>query len=150
MVRDLFNVPTKALWGPSAGRTPEIRAMLQELGDYARKYRPDIWVDKMDESLSAFAESGLSGYKGIVIADIRFEKEIEYVHEMGGTVIRVIRPGNAVGVPEELAERHSETSLEELPAESFDITIINDGTLETLKEKACAIVQILSGDSLCH
>lgn len=144
MVRDLFNVPTKVLWGTSENRTPEVRAMLQELGDYARRYRPEIWVDKMEESLAAFAESGLNGYHGVVIADIRFEKEVAFVHEMGGVVIRVVRPGSSDGIPVELSEHASETELKGLPAETFDITIVNDGTLQDLREKVCRVVHVLT------
>jgi hypothetical protein len=149
MVRDLFNIPTKALWGPSYNRTPEVRTMLQELGDYARKYRPEIWVDKMEESLAAFAESGLGGYKGIVIADIRFAKEVDFVHEMGGVVLHLVRPGNTAGLPEELAEHLSETELKSLPADAFDFTIVNDGTLEELRAEICSIIKSLITEDKC-
>lgn len=143
IVRELFNVPTRTLWGPSGNRTPEVRTMLQDLGDYARKYRPEIWVDKMEESLAAFAESGLGGYKGIVIADIRFKKEVDFVHEMGGVVIHLVRPGNTKGLPEELAEHLSETELRNLPPDAFDFTVVNDGTLDELKATLCSIIQEL-------
>jgi len=149
IVRELFNVPTKVLWGPSYARTPEVRAMLQELGDYARKYRPEIWVDKMEESLAAFADAGLGGYKGVVIADIRFKKEVDFVHELGGVVLHVTRPESSAGLPEELAEHLSETELKSLPADAFDFTINNDGTLEDLQAAVCAIIKTLITEDKC-
>lgn len=144
IVRDLFNIPTRELWGPSENRTPTVRAMLQELGtDYARKYRPNIWIDKMEESLAAFAESGLQGYRGIVIADVRFKNEVDFIHEIGGTTIFLIRPNNAAHLSAALAAHSSETALSALPENYFNHVIRNTGTKEDLERSAGRIVQLL-------
>jgi hypothetical protein len=144
IVRDLFNVPTRVLWGPSENRTPLVRAMLQELGtDYARKYRPNIWIDKMEESLAAFAESGLRGYRGIVISDVRFKNEVDFIHEIGGTTILLTRPGNATHLPEVLATHSSETELACLPESYFKHILRNTGTREDLERSAGRIVKLL-------
>jgi hypothetical protein len=142
IVRELFNVSTKELWGPSQNRSPEVRAMLQELGtDYARKFRPNIWVDKMEESLSAFASSGIKGYKGVVVADIRFPNEIELLRSMGGKMIRIRRPGNCSHLPTELGKHSSETAIDNMPDSAFDYIIQNDGTLEDLQNTVLSIIE---------
>lgn len=78
-----------------------------------------------------------------IITDVRFPNEAQAIKERGGIVIRVNRPADnkittfmklqGIG----LIEHPSETALDDY---EFDEVIINDGTLEDLKEKVRAIL----------
>jgi len=66
----------------------------------------------------------------IVVTDVRFLNEVDYIDRLGGDVIRVVRPGTAVGT------HVSETDLDQLHL----VEIHNSGTLEELAEKVRAVM----------
>lgn len=62
--------------------------LLQIVGtDVLRRQRPNIWT----EVLATTAEE--SGYPIILIPDVRFRNEAQFVRDAGGLLVRVIRPG---------------------------------------------------------
>lgn len=65
--------------------------------------------------------------KNIVITDVRFLHEARAIREAGGKVIRVIRPGF-----EGHSTHASETEMSEI---AVDEQIINDGPIDSLREK---------------
>lgn len=66
----------------------------------------------------------------IILSDVRFEDEAKTITDLGGMLIRVIRP-----IENEEKDMHpSETEQDKIVA---DFTIQNDGTLEKLKSKTC-------------
>ena len=66
------------------GRTP--RLAMQTLGtEWGRALSPDLWVN-------AWARS-IDGLERVVADDVRFENEASTVRRMGGSVVKVIRPG---------------------------------------------------------
>ena len=62
----------------------------------------------------------------MVVTDVRFPDEAETIHELGGVLIRVTRPGCAPDGHE------SESYIEHLPA---DYSIANDSTPQTLQNR---------------
>jgi hypothetical protein len=94
----------------------EIRRLLQRLGTEAGRQTlwDSIWVD------AAFA--GLAPEDNVVVTDCRFPNEAEAVKERDGEVWRITRAG--VGPANSHA---SETSLDDW---DFDVSIMNDGSLE--------------------
>jgi hypothetical protein len=87
---------------------------------FTQSYWSDLVKSQIDESGSAF----------VVISDTRFPNEADFVHELGGTVIEVVRPGISTNV-----EHLSDVRL---PSSSIDVTIVNDGTLRDLADKVDA------------
>lgn len=86
-----------------AKRVPEVRRMLQELGVAVRAHLgPDTWVNEVMRQLHR--ES-----RGVVITDVRFPNEAAAIREIGGVLVRVIRPG--VGP---VNQHRSETELDGL------------------------------------
>lgn len=69
-----------------------------------------------------------------IITDMRFPNEMQAVKTNGGITIRVVRP-NDKDIPLDL--HPSETALDDA---EFDYEIINDGTIEDLKEKVEGII----------
>ena len=76
--------------------------------------------------------------KNIVIPDVRFLHEALAIKELGGKIIRVVRPGF-----EGTSKHPSETEMAQIQE---DERIINDSTLDALKEKVYdAYMDIMDG-----
>lgn len=62
------------------------RRFLQYLGtEGLRNFQQDFWIRRMLQSLT--------GLSRVVITDCRFQNEVDLVHELGGTVVQILRPG---------------------------------------------------------
>ncbi len=69
-----------------------------------------------------------------LITDVRFPQEVSSIKERNGVIIRVRRPST-----ENHGDTHaSETSLDNYTG--FDYTIINDGTLDELRDKVANVL----------
>ena len=82
----------------------------------------NIWI--------AALEKRMHGYQDVVISDVRFPNEIDFVRSVGGVIIRVRRGEDPTD--EELSKMHiSETAWK---GQEVDYTLVNDSTLENLKD----------------
>lgn len=102
-----------------------VRRMLQTLGsDWGRNLiHPDLWLSVARRRVEEAWACGQS----VVIDDLRFPNEYEAVIQLGGTPVRVIRPGRAA-----YAGHASEGQLDSYPM----LELTNNGTLAQLR--ACA------------
>lgn len=138
-VHNLFDIPREVLWGPSENRTGEVRQMLQELGtEYARKFRPNIWIEKMDDVIEM---SRRNAAVGVVIPDVRFMNEGEMLRDKGAVLIRIVRPASGDHETAKVNAHASETESALIPEEWITRTINNDGTLVELYAKVAAIIE---------
>ena len=115
------------------------RTLLQTLGtDVIRKYiDPNFFAHRMVEDIQVF-----SFYKDIlIIPDGRFQDEIEYVKKRFPNVvtIHIIRPNYDAGLSKVEQSHSTETGLKNMS--DYHYEVINDGSIEELKEKAKAIVR---------
>jgi len=117
-------------WDDAKVHCPEIRELLQRLGtDAGRKVLGEnIWVD------AAFVTADKS-YKVVVFPDCRFENECQAIHERGGTVIRVTRPG--------ITSVNDHISDKKLNSRYIDVELINDGTIQNLEDKIANLLKAL-------
>lgn len=100
-----------------------IRQLLQHIGtEGVRALDVDAWVKLFHRRMYYAALD--DNIKGVVVDDCRFQNEVDYIHDMGGTVIQVHREDND---PVGIAGHSSEGGIH--PA-SVDYQIINNGTLE--------------------
>lgn len=98
------------------------RHFLRYLGTEAmRNYQADFWIRRM--------RSAMAGKDKIVITDCRFENEVDLVHEFGGKVIQLYRPGCE-------ASDH----VSDLPVRS-DMGLMNGGTLEDMERAITHMVE---------
>jgi len=69
-----------------------VREILQKLGTESIRdvFGQEHWVDLMRCRLT---ELELTPCEGVIITDARFENEVQLVHEFGGTVLGLERPG---------------------------------------------------------
>jgi hypothetical protein len=101
---------------------PESRQFLQRLG--TEGVRDTLDRDAWPIALALSLRDGAR----VVIPDVRFENEIEFVHYAGGRVWWVQRPG--IDAPP-----FTHASENSISADDCDFTIVNDGTLIDLARK---------------
>lgn len=106
------------------GRSP--RELLQTLGtDWGRKLvAPDVWLRV---AFWRWERAAAAGHAVIVVPDVRFENEARMIHGLGGEVWMIHRPG-----VEPVAAHDSEAGL---PLGLVDRLVVNDGTVEQLRER---------------
>lgn len=111
--------------------TPEqkelIRWALVGHGKTMRTLYPGYWIE--------YVERDMPEDKDIVITDLRYLDEAEWVHKQGGKVVWILRPGY------EAANEEEKLSIQAIRHHHMvDIVLDNSGTLEDLKEKVRKIV----------
>lgn len=125
--RDSFARPIKEhverIFGP-LDETPKevLRPVMQALGESLKaKFGRYVFIDQLKDRVKNLEQAA----DLVIIDDLRFPFEADWVRSQGGKVIRIIRP-ELDGV----VDNHvSETSVDEVMA---DATIINSDGLETL------------------
>lgn len=128
-VRGAFATAVKELafdFGWNGLKDARGRKLLQDLGMAGRAYKPSIWIDHIDEW---FSETSAN----IVFTDVRFQNEADYVHSLGGVVVRIVRPGLIAG--------NHESELKQCDV-SADYEVVNDGSIEGLHKKILEIVNV--------
>lgn len=108
------------------------REYLQNYGTQAHRnvFGTDFWIDMcIPTHPEELPENTL-----IVITDIRFPNEAQRVRDLGGEVWRLIRPGSE-------NEDDSHISEVPLPDALIDYILVNDGTLEELKDTAIGMIK---------
>lgn len=112
---------------PGIGKSP--RQLLQSIGtDWGRKFvGDDVWIRSLDARTRAIRCQGYS----IVITDVRFDNEAQWVRQQGGAVWEVVRPHHDTGCVGEAVHHASESGIDPL---LVDRVIANDGNLDDLSE----------------
>lgn len=103
--------------------TPTYRRFLQCFGtDIMRALNPNIWIEA---TLYDAPEDA-------IISDCRFVNEQEYINDLHGIVVRIVRPNYSSH-----DVHSSETEMRDIVP---DVTIVNDGNIEELRAKVEALV----------
>jgi hypothetical protein len=105
------------------------RHLMQTLGtEWGRQcVHPDVWVMIASKRISALHAAGHS----VVIDDCRFPNEASLIRELGGELWHVERPDATTST-----DHASEGALTD--PELFTHRIVNDGTLQQLREQVAA------------
>jgi hypothetical protein len=101
--RILFGFTDEQLYGNEKEKVDprwgvEPRVVLQFVGteivrDQFHKILPDIGKDFWLKSFKLRYEEGLKkGIENVVIADVRFQNEVDLIHSLGGKVYKIVRP----------------------------------------------------------
>ena len=111
-------------WDYAKREFPEVRKLLQTFGTEVGRemFGEDFWVNQVAWQYEALMESTF-GDANVVIPDVRFPNEADWITDEEGYVLRVERPG--VGP----VNGHSSEALDF----EVDGTIKNAGTLEDLR-----------------
>jgi hypothetical protein len=102
------------------------RPILQWWGtDFRRqRYGEDYWVSQVRRALAQWPDPRAVA----CLTDVRFPNEAALVRELGGVLVRLVRPQSETPDP-----HPSETAMEHCPV---DLTVLNDGCLSALAEAA--------------
>ena len=112
---------TKELPIAGIGKSP--RDLLRTLGtEWGRELvRPDIWLVRARQRIE---DAGRAGAAVVAVCDVRFPNELAMIHDLGGQVWWVDRPGVVCG---------GHVSDHAIGPEDCDRRIANDGTAEQLR-----------------
>lgn len=104
------------------------RRLLQTLGtEWGRGLRESFWLDAAATKIAQLCEEGLPG---VVISDVRFPNEADWVRAAGGEMWRIVRP-NLPPVAAHVSEQYVERI-------HVDRVIVNDGSLDDLQARVLA------------
>jgi len=115
-------------------KSKETRALLQEYSMEMRKKNDKIWIQQLDAWINIHCSRGVNV---IIISDVRFPIEVDFIHKKGGMVFRVISPNRTLekmkeecnedlNKVEEFKNHISETALDNYPLTGFDGVLFND------------------------
>lgn len=107
------------------GLTP--RRILQVLGtEGGRALHPDIWVWQAQREWREVLQ--MKGAGGMVVTDVRFENEADWIREAGGFIWHIRREerGDREGVPFHASEAG-------VNVKNGDLVMLNNGTIEDLR-----------------
>lgn len=113
-----------------AKKTPEFRRLMQVFGtEVGRQFLGallgvDTWIDIADRKADDLGH--------VVVTDVRFPDEAEWVKKREGILVKVVRPG--------YGPINGHLSDAGLPDHLFDHVIVNDGTIADLHSKIAAAV----------
>jgi len=94
-----------------------------------------LWITVLEQKLSHYKETAT-----VIITDVRFQDEYDWIIKNNGKIIHLTRPGydGKVGIPSHQSEAdinlHSKEKLYE---------IVNDGTFEDLENKVSKLIPSL-------
>lgn len=134
------------------------RVMMQTLGtEWARSLHPDVWtnlaktkwewvkggcpVDHSQSILQNVVMGALDQHSGMVISDVRFDNEAEWIRSEGGIIIHVERDSaEKVGT----AGHASEAGLTKIHG---DLVVENNSTLEAYHDALDYLIALLKNPS---
>lgn len=122
-------------WNGSENTKP--RTQLQEVALEARKINPNFLIRRMEEDIN-----NLKKYADIlIINDARFQDEIIMPKQKfkEAITIRIERPNVETKLTQKEKDNLTETALDNY--EGYDYIVINDSSLENLKNKIIEIVR---------
>lgn len=128
---DLVKYICKTFFGWDGIKDEKGRWMLQYIGtDKIRSISPDYWADFLVNVIQMF--NNMWDY--VLIPDCRFPNEYEIYEPYGidAELWRVERPNHKSRLTKKQLEHISETALDNY---NYDFKIINDGTIDDLKDK---------------
>jgi hypothetical protein len=101
---------------------PEIRSLLQRIGQEGRELSNTKWIDVASKKIETFNKLAppVKTNQLILITDVRYPNEAEWIHKQGGWVVIVERKGLDNNDP-----HPSETEVSKIRA---DFRIANNGT----------------------
>jgi hypothetical protein len=117
-------------------KTNETRCLLQREGTEQGRniYGADIWLRYLENWINVYQQRGI---QAVVVPDVRFRNELDYIHKRGGFIIRVDAKtrndmrllNESKGDPKiykRLALHQSECDLDALSNDKFDFILNND------------------------
>lgn len=116
-------------WDRAKNEFKEVRRLLQVLGTEAVRDRFG------EEAWTKLAKKKINETEGpVVVTDVRFPNEADWIREHGGVVVKIERPGLQAAAPDK--HRSEAQQAKVVP----DYIIFNDGTIEKLQGRLYDLV----------
>jgi len=141
----MLGIPFDLMFDPQrknavlSGMQVSAREMMQSLGtEWGRRMVDDrVWIRQATAAIAAIRRSAPDA-RGVVVPDIRFANEAEWIRSMGGQVWHIgdRKMGGIYGMPPAAAEHASEAGI---TREAADGWIDNSGTLDDLYDAVMAL-----------
>jgi hypothetical protein len=127
---------TEAVGYVEAKKNPEVRRLLQKLGTEVGRqmFDENVWTTIMARKVDDLRGAG----HPVVVTGLRFSNEVQAIQDLGGNTAWVHRPSLESGAG---ATHASENSVDE---NWFARTIVNDGTLDDLRDAADRLLEAVS------
>ncbi|MFF3015849.1 hypothetical protein [Streptomyces sp. NPDC057939] len=130
----LVNLIAAYGWEGAKEKFPEVRRLLHTTGSDAGRVTlgEDVWVNALFKDHEPEREA-------LVVSDVRFPNEARAIQSRGGVVIWIDRPG--VGPAK---DQHGLPYVSEIGLRNwkFDATLMNDGTLEDLRDRLLGVTTL--------
>lgn len=137
--RGLASVVDEYGWDAAKTSSPyaaEIRSSLQAHGVNARnEHGIDYWVSRVERRVAGDQIAGAGQL--VVVTDVRFRNEAQWIVENGGEVWRVERPG--------VAAVNGHISEHDLDEWRFDERVANSGSVEDLRQVVTGLLRSRAG-----
>ena len=133
---NLFGIDREYLFGPSQKRQElfkegvAYRDLLIQFGQFCKKYDPEIWIKKTNQNILTIELDQPIQYKLILITDLRFMREYEWLKKEGFKILKLTRSNNDYSNND-----ISETELDSLADHFYDYHVDNHRTLDDLSLK---------------
>lgn len=115
-------------WDRAKTVFPEVRRLLQQVGQTVRHRDPDFWLRALYGAAERVAGP-------IVVTDVRYPNELASLQRAGFTAVRITRPEI-----QPVRDHDSETALDGV---TFVDRILNDGDLATLYQRIDALLETI-------
>jgi hypothetical protein len=109
------------------GNITTVRGVWIKVGNVLRSFDPNIWIG------AAFAAASNQSQECIIVTDVRYPNEAEYIRDLGGLLFRVDNP--------RIAHTNDEADAALQGYQGWDDVINNQGSLKELEEKCKNLVQ---------
>ena len=118
---------------PPSFHVMNMRELLQRYGTEAHRnvFGEDFWL------AAALPPDDRYNDKLVVVTDVRYPNEADWIHELGGVVVSVVRSG----IPEIAESNHA--SEQPLSYPNIDFVLLNDQTVEHLKKTTLRMLNYL-------
>lgn len=130
-------------WTMRLGYDVTPRLILQRMGTEVMRnnLHQNIWIYSISKRIE--------NVPNVVIPDVRFDNEIDFVRSVGGNMVWVKR--GPLPTQDELDKMHVSETIWYNRKFDIDHIIVNDGTLDDLKERTSALLTNLSsGATIFH
>lgn len=117
-----------------AKELPEVRRLLQHLGTDAVRgvLGNNTWVDHLADRAAAVPGP-------VVVPDVRFPDEADFIKAVGGELVRVVRPGLIVAGGGQAEQHISETALDDRVPDYY---VRNDADIDELHTRADGVARV--------
>ncbi len=116
-------------WERAKDEYPEVRRLLQLMGQSARKHDHNFWVRIALGKLDLAAHYDMP----VVVTDVRYQNEADALRARGFKMVRVLRPERRP----QIDTHDSEQLWRDYPA---DVDLINDGSIDNLHTYADSLI----------